>query len=81
AEENENGYNKVNNVKVKVPDDGETHKVTAERVKDAKGNKISAQSVWNYNIDSGETTTVELIGPGEYNIYVDGNIAKTETIK
>ena len=81
TEENENGYNKVNNVKVKVPDDGETHKVTAERVKDAKGNKISAQSVWNYNIDSGETTTVELIGPGEYNIYVDGNIAKTETIK
>ncbi|MDU2109674.1 MAG: Stk1 family PASTA domain-containing Ser/Thr kinase [Peptoniphilus lacydonensis] len=81
TEENENGYNKVNNVKVKVPADGETHKVTAERVKDAKGNKISAQSVWNYNIDSGETTTVELIGPGEYNIYVDGNIAKTETIK
>lgn len=79
--QNEENYNKVNHVKVKVPDDGTTHNVSAERVKDGNGNKISATSVWNYNIEGGEVSNVELIGPGEYNIYVDGNIVKTEKIK
>ena len=77
----ENNYNKVNHVKVKVPDDGEGHRVNAERVRDANGNKIGAQTVWNYNIEAGDVASVELIGPGEYNIYVDGNLVKTEKIK
>lgn len=77
----EKNYNKVNHVKVKVPDDGEGHRVNAERVKDANGNKIGAQTVWNYNIEAGDVASVELIGPGEYNIYVDGNLVKTEKIK
>lgn len=78
---NEDNYNKVNHIKVKVPDDGESHRVNAERVKDASGNKIGAQTVWNYNIEAGDVASVELIGPGEYNIYVDGNLVKTEKIK
>lgn len=77
----EDNYNKVNHVKVKVPDDGSTHNVSAERVKDGSGNKIGATSVWNYNVDGGDVSNVELIGPGEYNIYVDGNLVKTEKIK
>ena len=77
----EKNYNKVNHVKVKVPDDGEGHRVNAERVRDANGNKIGAQTVWNYNIEAGDVASVELIGPGEYNIYVDGNLVKTEKIK
>lgn len=77
----EDNYNKVNHVKVKVPDDGSTHNVSAERVKDGNGNKIGATSVWNYNVDGGDVSNVELIGPGEYNIYVDGNLVKTEKIK
>lgn len=82
-ENNQNGdsFNKVNHVKVKVPDDGATHNVSADRVKDGNGNKIGAISVWNYNVDSGQVSNVELIGPGEYNIYVDGNLVKTEKIK
>ena len=79
--QNDDNYNKVNHVKVKVPDDGSTHNVSAERVKDGSGNKIGATSVWNYNVDGGEVSNVELIGPGEYNIYVDGNLVKTEKIK
>lgn len=79
--QNEDNYNKVNHVKVKVPDDGSTHNVSAERIRDGNGNKISATSVWNYNIEGGEVSNVELIGPGEYNIYVDGNLVKTEKIK
>ena len=79
--QNEDNYNKVNHVKVKVPDDGTTHNVSAERVRDGNGNKISSTSVWNYNIEGGEVSNVELIGPGEYNIYVDGNLVKTEKIK
>lgn len=79
--QNEENYNKVNHVKVKVPDDGTTHNVSAERVKDGSGNKIGATSVWNYNVDGGDVSNVELIGPGEYNIYVDGNLVKTEKIK
>ena len=79
--QNEDNYNKVNHVKVKVPDDGSTHNVSAERVKDGSGNKIGATSVWNYNVDGGDVSNVELIGPGEYNIYVDGNLVKTEKIK
>lgn len=78
---NEDNYNKVNHIKVKVPDDGESHRVNAERVKDANGNKIGSQTVWNYNIEAGDVASVELIGPGEYNIYVDGNLVKTEKIK
>jgi len=74
-------YNRIKYVKVRVPDDGDTHNVTAERVVDASGNKISPRSVWNYNIEAGDTSNVELIGPGEYNIYVDGNLVKTEKIK
>ncbi|MBS6719626.1 MAG: Stk1 family PASTA domain-containing Ser/Thr kinase [Peptoniphilus harei] len=77
----EDNYNKVNHVKVKVPDDGSTHNVSAERVKDGSGNKIGATSVWNYNVDGGDVSNVELIGPGEYNIYVDGNLVKTVKIK
>lgn len=77
----EDNYNKVNHVKVKVPDDGSTHNVSAERVKDGSGNKIGATSVWNYNVDGGDVSNVELIGPGEYNIYVDGNLVKSEKIK
>lgn len=79
--QNDDSYNKVNHVKVKVPDDGSTHNVSAERVKDGNGNKIGATSVWNYNVDGGDVSNVELIGPGEYNIYVDGNLVKTEKIK
>lgn len=79
--QNDDSYNKVNHVKVKVPDDGSTHNVSAERVKDGSGNKIGATSVWNYNVDGGDVSNVELIGPGEYNIYVDGNLVKTEKIK
>lgn len=79
--QNEDSFNKVNHVKVKVPDDGATHNVSADRVKDGNGNKIGATSVWNYNVDSGQVSNVELIGPGEYNIYVDGNLVKTEKIK
>ena len=79
--QNDDNYNKVNHVKVKVPDDGSTHNVSAERVKDGNGNKIGATSVWNYNVDGGDVSNVELIGPGEYNIYVDGNLVKTEKIK
>lgn len=78
---NEDNYNKVNHIKVKVPDDGESHRVNAERVRDANGNKIGSQTVWNYNIEAGDVASVELIGPGEYNIYVDGNLVKTEKIK
>lgn len=79
--ENQDNYNRINHVKVKVPDDGESHRVTADRVKDANGNKIGATSVWNYNVGAGDVANVELIGPGEYNIYVDGNLVKTEKIK
>lgn len=79
--ENQDNYNRINHVKVKVPDDGESHRVTADRVKDANGNKIGATSVWNYNVEAGDVANVELIGPGEYNIYVDGNLVKTEKIK
>ncbi|MDU1583122.1 MAG: Stk1 family PASTA domain-containing Ser/Thr kinase [Peptoniphilus harei] len=79
--QNDDSYNKVNHVKVKVPDDGSTHNVSAERVKDGNGNKIGATSVWNYNVDGGDVSNVELIGPGEYNIYVDGNLVKTEKLK
>ena len=79
--QNDDSYNKVNHVKVKVPDDGSTHNVSAERVKYGNGNKIGATSVWNYNVDGGDVSNVELIGPGEYNIYVDGNLVKTEKIK
>lgn len=78
---NEDNYNRVNHIKVKVPDDGESHRVNAERVRDANGNKIGSQTVWNYNIEAGDVASVELIGPGEYNIYVDGNLVKTEKIK
>lgn len=79
--ENQDNYNRINHVKVKVPDDGESHRVNADRVKDANGNKIGATSVWNYNVEAGDVANVELIGPGEYNIYVDGNLVKTEKIK
>lgn len=79
--ENQDNYNRINHVKVKVPDDGESHRVTADRVRDANGNKIGATSVWNYNVEAGDVANVELIGPGEYNIYVDGNLVKTEKIK
>ena len=77
----EDNFNKVNHIKVKVPDDGESHKVSADRVKDGSGNKTGGQTVWNYNVEAGDVASVELIGPGEYNIYVDGNLVKTEKIR
>ncbi|MDU5470655.1 MAG: Stk1 family PASTA domain-containing Ser/Thr kinase [Peptoniphilus harei] len=78
---NEDKFNKTNHIKVKVPDDGQSHQVSADRVRDANGNKTGSQTVWNYNIEAGDVASVELIGPGEYNIYVDGNLVKTEKIK
>ncbi|MBU5669117.1 Stk1 family PASTA domain-containing Ser/Thr kinase [Peptoniphilus sp. MSJ-1] len=78
---NTDKFNKVKYVKVKVPDDGNNHKVLAERVVDASGNKISPRTVWNYNVEAGDTSNVELIGPGEYNIYVDDNLIRTEKVK
>lgn len=77
----EDNFNKVNHIKVKVPDDGESHKVSADRIKDGSGNKTGGQTVWNYNVEAGDVASVELIGPGEYNIYVDGNLVKTEKIR
>lgn len=77
----EENSNKVNNVKVQVPDDGASHNVSAERVRDGSGNKIGAISVWDANIESGQVSNVELTGSGEYNIYVDGNLVKTEKVR
>lgn len=73
-------FNQVNYVKVKVPDDGKSHKVVAKRVKDYNGNRDGSK-VWDYNIDPGDTSNVELIGPGEYEIYVDDSLVKTEVVK
>lgn len=73
-------YNQVNYVKVKVPDDGESHHVVAKRTRDYNGNKDGSK-VWDYNVDPGETSNVELIGPGEYEIYMDDSLVKTEVVK
>ena len=77
----DDNFNKVNHIKIKVPDDGDSHKVSADRVRDGNGNKTGAQTVWNYNVEAGDVASVELIGPGDYNIYVDGNLVKTEKIR
>lgn len=80
TKENKTDFNQVNYVKVKVPDDGQTHKVIARRIKDYNGNNDGSK-VWDYNIDPGETSNVELVGPGEYEIYVDDSLVKTEVVK
>lgn len=73
-------FNKVTKVSVRIPDDGENHNVIAKRVKTYDGKKTDKE-VWNFNREPGSVDDVELVGPGTYEIYVDGTIVKTEVVE
>lgn len=73
-------FNKVTKVNVKIPDDGERHNIVAKRVKTYDG-KASDKEVWNFNRDPGTVDEVKLIGPGTYEIYLDGTVIRTEVVE